>query len=270
MASAPSRPTLPPWAALQRFGAPLLSLSRRELRARYAGTRLGGLWALLQPMATIAIYLTVFVAVMQAGRDVGDARQYALFIVAGLLPFQALGDGLQRACTSLREEKALLESAIFPAATIPLARVVSAAVPELMGLLLLAMACAIWGGGGGLALAALPLLWLGRMGLTAGLALWVSVISVFVSDVTELLGFVLVALLFLTPIFYTASQAPAALQAMAWLNPLQPVVDAYRDVLLHNRWPWQPGLSLLAWAVLALASGIWVFNRALAAMRDEL
>jgi lipopolysaccharide transport system permease protein len=269
----PPRPILPTansWATLRRAAVPLLALSQRELKIRYAGTWLGGFWAVLQPLVLIAIYLTVFVIVMQAGRDAVDARQYALFIVAGLLPFQALADGLQRACGSLRQDKALLEMADFPAMTIPLARVIGAAVPEILGLALLVVACSVWGEGVGFAIMALPILCLARLGLAAGMALWISVIAVFVTDMTEVLGFALVALLFLTPIFYAAQDAPALLAALLWLNPLHSVTEAYREVLLHNRWPWGQALTLLVWVVACATTGRWVFDKALGAVRDEL
>lgn len=268
MSAAPARP--PAGAALGTLLAPLVTLARRELQTRYAGTRLGRIWALLQPLATMAIYLTVFVLVMGGGRDTVDARQYALFILAGLLPFQALADGLQRACGSLRQDKPLLEAATFPAEAIPLARVVGGALPELLGLLLLGLACAVWGPGLGVSVLALPLLWLGRVGLTAGLALWISVIAIFITDTGEILGFALTALLFLTPVFYGIDQVPAWLHPLLWINPLHHVVEAYRDVLLESRWPWGHGGALLLWVLLAVVSGRWAFGRCLDAVRDEL
>lgn len=263
------RPTL---RLLRRVAVPLWALSQRELKARYAGTRLGTFWALLQPLATLGIYLAVFVLVLHGDRSGTQAREYALFILAGLLPFQTLADGLHRACGSLRQDKPLLEAANFPAAVIPLARVLSSAVPGLLGLLLLALACIAWGpaGGPGAALLALPLIWLGALVLGAGLALWTSLIAVFATDMAEFLGFALTALLFLTPIFYAADQLPPVLAGLLWANPLHHVVEAYRGVLLQAHLPWGHGLALLLWAGLSLGSGLWAFRRVLDAMRDEL
>lgn len=257
-------------AAWSRLITPLGTLARRELQTRYAGTRFGRVWTLLQPLATMAIYLTVFVLVMGGDREPADARRYALFILAGLLPFQALADGLQRACGSLRQDKPLLEAVTFPAEAIPLARVVGGALPELLGLGLLGLACAAWGPGMGWSVLALPLLWLGRVALTAGLALWISVIAVFITDTSEVLGFALTALLFLTPIFYGPEQLPGLLQTLVWLNPLHHVVATYREVLLQGSWPWSHGAALLLWALAAVGSGLWAFRRVLDAIRDEL
>jgi lipopolysaccharide transport system permease protein len=254
----------------KRLWYPLAALTRRELRKRYASTWLGTVWAVLQPLATVAIYLVVFGVVLRYGRAETDALNFALFMLAGLLPFQALAEGLQRACGALREDRLLLQREGFPAEVVPLARVLSAALPELVGLALLVLAALATGHGFSPWLALLPLLVLLRLVITAGLALALSVLSVFVADVTEVLSFALTALLFLTPVFYAADQVPAALQWSLAVNPLHQLVDAYRALLFGGSPPLVQLVWLLAWALLLGAGGIWLFRHGIEPAKDLL
>jgi lipopolysaccharide transport system permease protein len=78
-------------------------------------------------------------------------------------------------------------------------------------------------------------------------------------------------LFYLTPIFYQASSVPPTLQPFFRLNPMVPLVDAYRAVLIGGRWP-NPGslLSFTAVSLVALAIGVAWFRRAIPRFADEL
>src|SRR5438445_13447658 len=105
---APSDARLRATSDIHRYGYTLLALTRREIRKRYARTLLGSLWAVLLPLAMLGIYLTVFGFILRAGQTQAEAWDYALDMLAGLLPFQAFADGLHRACGALREDRSLL------------------------------------------------------------------------------------------------------------------------------------------------------------------
>jgi len=261
-----------PMAPLLRPGSwhMLVALTRRDLRRRYASSRIGTLWAVLQPLGLVGIYLLVFGVVLRHGRSAGDALEFALFMLAGLLPHQATAEGLQRACSALREDKLLLEREGFPVEVIPLVRVLGAAAAEGVGLLLLVAASVASGHAAGWSLLLLPVLVLLRLLLTAGLALALSVLTVFLPDLSELLGFLLTGLLFLTPVFYTVEQMPEMLRWTLPFNPLYQLTSAYRELLFGSGLPWPALLWLCGVAALSVWGGLWLFRRSIAQARDLL
>ncbi|WP_426195259.1 ABC transporter permease [Massilia sp. DWR3-1-1] len=261
-------PLLP--GAFYRYWYPLLALSRRELRKRYATTVFGALWTVLLPLATLAIYLTVFVFILRSGRSDSQAWHFAVNMLAGLLPFQAFADGLQRACPSLREDRALLDREQFPAEVVAASRVLSTSVSEVAGLALLLLAVALHGEPPGPLVLLLPLAIALRILLTVGIGWFVSILSVFIADVAEVLGFVLTAWLFLTPIFYSAEALPPALAWTLTVNPLHHLVSIYRALLVHGPFDSSAVAILLVWAVAAAAAGLWMHRATIDRAKDFL
>ena len=257
-------------AAIHRYWYPLASLSRRELKKRYATTMLGVSWTVLQPLALLAIYVFVFGFVLRSGRAPEDARHFVLYILTGMLPFLAIAEGLQRACTALREDRALLDRADFPAQVVPAARVFSASVGEAVGLALLVVLAPAFGMPLTGWILMLPVLVAMRVMITCGLAWIVSTLALFVSDLAEVLSFMLTAWLFLTPIFYTANDVPEFLRWTTTMNPLHHLVDAYRSVLLKGEAPFPEGAFVVAWAAAIAAAGWWFFRKTLDRGKDLL
>jgi ABC-type polysaccharide/polyol phosphate export permease len=257
-------------ATWRRYWYPLAALVQRDLRKRYAASFLGAAWMVLQPLILLALYLLVFAVILRSGRDASGARGFALYLLAGMLPYLAITDALHRALWALREDRALLERETFPAEILPLARVVTASLPEAVGLVLLIVLAAVIGRPPSGWLIVLPLLVVGRIALTAGLAWILSTLAVFVTDLAEILSLVLTAWLFLTPIFYPADAAPPLLRALLVVNPLYYLVRAYRFVLVDGQNPGGDALALLAGASMCAAFGLWFFHKTIDRSKDFL
>lgn len=253
---------------MHRYWYPLVALVRRDVQKRYASTLLGASWTVLQPLVLLGVYVTVFAFILPTGR--GGARQYVFAILAGMLPYLAIAEGLQRASSALREDRALLDRVEFPAEVVPAARVLGASLNEIIAL----AALVTIGPSLGLSLsgwvAVLPLLVAARIVLTSGLAWVVSILAIFVADLAEVLTLLLTAWLFLTPVFYAADAVPTALQWLLALNPLHHLVEAYRAVLIDGRAPLPEGLFVLGWAVTASGLGLWFFRATLDRGKDLL
>lgn len=257
-------------AAFHRYWYPLMALVRRDVKKRYAASMLGGFWTVLQPLLLLGIYVFVFGFIMQAGRAGEDARVFVIYILSGMLPWLAINEGVHRASQSLREDRALLERETFPGEVLPAGRVITASVSEAVGLVLLVGLALLQGRSPGAWLLALPLLVMVRLALTLGLAWGVSILAVFVTDLSEVLSLLLMALLFLTPIFYPIESVPAVLRHLIVLNPLYHLVTAYQQVIVHGASPFPAAFYALAWAAVLCAAGLWLFRKALDRGKDFL
>jgi ABC-type polysaccharide/polyol phosphate export permease len=249
----------------------LLQLVRRDLRQRTMGTLIGGGWLMAQPLFLLAVYTFVFGTVLRVRFNPDDdSLTFALFLMAGLLPFNGLQESLLRAATSLVNSRELIQKVVLPPALLPLVVVFSTLVTEGIGLLILALAVALIMGEVHLTLLALPLLVAVRISLTLGVAWLVSILTIFIRDLAQALGILLTMLLFSTPILYPASVVPERLSWVFTLNPFYYLVENYRNILIRGEWP---ELSLL-WLALGGAGASWLgwlfFQRAINRARDFL
>lgn len=254
---------------LHRYGYPLAALIRHDLKTRYASTTFGMSWAVLQPLFFLLLYTVVFSVIMQIRFRPDDTTVgAALYLICGFLPYLAINESLHRGSTSLTANRNLLHKMVLPAEILPAAGVLSAAVNEIIGLGLLVIFALYFGVHFSGWLALLPLLVLLRIMLTLGMVWFVSVLNVFISDLGQLLGLLLTAWMFLTPIFYPAQMVPPGLVWLLSVNPLYFLIDTYRAVLLDARSP-LPALPMLCvWACGTVCLGFWFFQRTIERAKD--
>lgn len=243
-----------------RYRNLLLTLTGRELKARYRGSVLGYLWSLVNPILLLAVYTFVFSYVFHP-RDESVAP-YGLFLITGLFPWIWFQTSLVEATASLLANAGLIRKATFPAEILPI-------VPVLANLVHLAFALpvittAFWvfhlrgypvGGPAGLLL---PVITLVQLPMVAGLALGLSALNAHFKDVKDILNNVLALLFFLTPILYRLPSLAAypEIQWVVRLNPLTPFTTAYQQAVFDARVP-EAGLWL---AMLGVSLGSWALG----------
>jgi ABC-type polysaccharide/polyol phosphate export permease len=250
----------------------LRELVKRDFQGRYAGSLLGFVWSLVQPLWMLLLFTFVFSTVMKVS-PVGEVRSgsFAVFLFGGLLPWMALHEGVLRSSTAITDNAALVKKLRFPAEILVLAVVLAALLHEAIAALiyvavLLAVGDFSWGG--------LPLLLLAvplQIGLTLGLGLLVAAVHVFFRDTSQILGMVFNAWFYLTPVVYPLALVPERFRAVLMLNPLTPLVGLYRQAFLGGRMAAVPGTAILALAVAVLLSGgFWLFGRLKRGFADEI
>lgn len=226
---------------------------RREIRGRYANSVLGVSWAIVQPLALLALYTFVFSHVMKV-RFTGDgtATNFPLYLFCGMLPWLAFADGVTRASSVLMEQTPLIKKVVFPIEILPAYLVISALLMEFVGLGVLLVGVVVFSDGLGWSLLALPVIVVLQFMFTMGIAWFVACAGVAIRDVRHLLGVALTLWMFLTPVVYPADMVPARFRWVLAVNPLYYVVQAYRDIVLGHQAPQLSHLAVLA--AMALAS----------------
>ena len=105
----------------------ILSLARRELVARYKGSVLGIIWAVLNPVVMIAIFTFIFAGIF--GARFGGSHSpwdYALYLFCGLLPWTMFQETLQASATTIVTHANLVKRVVFPLEALPIAQALSA------------------------------------------------------------------------------------------------------------------------------------------------
>lgn len=253
---------LPLWQLPRRFDL-ILSLTKRELAARYRGSVLGMLWTLLTPIVMIAIFTIIFSGIFKAKfGDSSSQWDYALYLFCGLLPWNAFQESVQLSSSTIVGHANLVKRVVFPLETLPISLSLAAVVNQMFGTLVLLVAVGILRHEVHATTIFLPIVLIPQLIATLGFAWFVASVGVFIRDIVQGIGLVLMAWMYLTPIIYPESLVPAAYRRPINLNPLTALVRNYRRVLLEGAYPDWTGLAYFAaFAAAAFLLGYWWFAR---------
>jgi homopolymeric O-antigen transport system permease protein len=248
-------------APLARVRTLFVNFFRRELFSRYLGSVSGFAWALLHPLALLAVYHFVFTTVFRAGAM--DGKSFLLFVAVALWPWLAAQEALQRGTVSIGGYAGLIRKIAFPHELVVYASVAATFALQFIGYLVILIVLALFGEPlhfEGLLLA-IPL-WIVLAVAITGVALALSALQVFVRDIEHILVPVLMILMYLTPILYPLSLVPESVRPWVAANPFGYLVGRLRDALLDGRLAiaWSDAIAVAA-AVALFAGGRWVFLR---------
>ena len=239
------------------------TLTRREILSRSRGSFGGALWTILNPLLLMATYFFVFGLVLKSRFENDPSpASFALYFLAGMLPWLAFSEAAGRAPFVLIEYRQLIRKLVFPIEMLPVNLVFSGLVGEAFGLALFTLAFLLIRGYFPWTLIYLPLLLIPQMIFTVAVCWFLSALGAFLRDLTQVIGFLLTIWFFITPICYPETQVPAGARALLTKNPMFILVRSYRAIFLQNRAPeWRPLLELTAISLLlAIAAHAWFYR----------
>jgi homopolymeric O-antigen transport system permease protein len=248
---------------LPRRGDLVFSLAKRELLARYKGSVLGVVWAILTPVVMIAVFTLLFAGIF--GARFGDSSSpwdYALYLFCGLLPWTMFQETLQQSATTIVTHANLVKRVVFPLETLPVAQAFAALGNQLFGTLALLIATivirhqlhptALW----------FPIVLVPQLLLSLGAAWLIASLGVFLRDIAQGITLLLMTWMYLTPIIYPESIVPERLRVFVNLNPFTSLVRSHRRILLDGLAPDWRGLGYVTLiAAVVFIFGYWWFAR---------
>jgi lipopolysaccharide transport system permease protein len=226
----------------------------RDIKVRYKQTVLGVAWAILQPLATAAVF-TIFFG--RIARIPSDGIPYPLFAYSGLLVWTFFAQGVSGSSISLVGSANLITKVYFPRLVVPISAVLAGIVDLVIAFPLLIVMMALYRISPGPTALLLPLIVLLAFVASLGVGLWLSAICVEYRDVRHVVPFLVQLWLFVTPVIYPASKVAPALSRAGFpvwllgLNPMAGVVEGFRAALLGTGT--HVGLLLLTSTFSALA-----------------
>ncbi|MBI5971171.1 MAG: ABC transporter permease [Deltaproteobacteria bacterium] len=236
---------------LYRSRYTLKMLAMRDLKAQYVGSFFGFFWALINPLAQVVVYGVIFGVFFKSTPDpVYRTDSFLLFLLCGIVPWQFLSQAVSASSGVLLSNRNLIKkSPGFPSEILPVTTVISNVISHLIALCLLIAAVVFLTGALSPMLAVIFI----YMFLTAIFALglgWIlSSLNVFIRDVGQVLGLVMMVWMFFTPLFYPPSIFPAKYLFIFKLNPAYHFVEGYRLALLAGRF--EPAGDFIYFAVVS-------------------
>lgn len=209
------------------------SLVRRDLRGRYKGSVLGFFWTFLNPLLQLVVYTFVFSTIMRAGIE-----DYYLFLFVALVPWTYFSTSVSGGSGCITSQQNLVNKIYFPREVLPISHVLSQLINMLLSFLVVIFVLLVSGKGVNLGIWwYLPLIVLQETLLAFGLTMLVSAVTVYFRDMQFLLNVIMMAWQFLTPVMYTVEMVPERLRVIFYLNPMTPIIVAYRDVFYYKQAP---------------------------------
>tara|TARA_R110001583_G_scaffold149372_1_gene301444 strand:+ start:641 stop:1435 length:795 start_codon:yes stop_codon:yes gene_type:complete len=250
----------------------IISSIVNEFKSRFARSKLGGLWMIINPLAQVAIFTLILSKVLAAKLPgINNEFAYALYLMAGTLAWTLFSEVVGRCLNLFIDNGNLMKKMMFPRITLP--AIVSGACllnNTLLFVALLAVFALLGQNPAWVALWLIPLT-LATLGLSLGLGLILGVLNVFVRDIGQVVPILLQMLFWFTPIVYPVNIVPSEMQSLLAFNPLFPIVSAYHDVLVYQQTPDIVSLAFIALISLSLlVLGLFMFRRSAAEMADVL
>ena len=209
------------------------SLIQRDLRGRYKGSVLGFAWTFLNPLLQLCVYTVVFSAIMRAGIE-----DYYLFLFVALIPWIFFSSSLTGGASCIFSQKELVKKIYFPREVLPIAHVTCQLVNMLLSFIVVLAVLIISGKGISLrAVIYLPFVAFVEYLLSLGIAFITSALTVYLRDLEHILIIVAMAWQFLTPVMYGVEMVPERFKPIFMINPMTPVIIAYRDILYYKQPP---------------------------------
>jgi lipopolysaccharide transport system permease protein len=209
----------------------------RQLRSRYKGSVLGFGWNFVIPLLQLVVFWILFGVLLGTRPHTESGEQsYAVFLFVGLLPWTFFANSLQSGAAAIVSNATIVKKVRLPLQLLPAASVLSSLANFLLSLVVLFIVLAVFGPRHLEGVIWLPLLILVQIVMNLGLAYLLAALNVFYRDVEHIVGIVLLAWYFLTPVLF-----PIAILAdrprelfLLQLNPMTGVVVGYQRALLDG------------------------------------
>ncbi|MDR6956347.1 ABC-2 type transport system permease protein/lipopolysaccharide transport system permease protein [Pseudomonas brassicacearum] len=212
--------------------AVLWQLVRQHLILRYRRTALGYLWTLINPLLMMTVTAFVFSTLFKA-----DLKTYAVYLFAGMIPWNCFSGIVTQSGAAFISNEGLIKKIYLPKMIFPLSIALGVLIDSVLSFFALFLIIFAIGGHLTWALLFVPLAYLILFIFSLGIALFVSILTVFFRDLQHIILIAMQAWFFLTPIMY---KNEALIGKVAWLvsfNPVVPFVDMFRAPLTQGVFP---------------------------------
>jgi lipopolysaccharide transport system permease protein len=224
--------------------------TRREIEGRYRGSFLGLFWSFVNPLVLLLIYTFVFGVIFKArwpNAKTNNLGEFAVTLFCGITAYTIFSESVGKAAALVVGVPNYVKKVVFPLEVLPVSTLGAALFHSGISLIILLIARLLMAGDIAWTLVFLPLVILPLLLFCLGLSWFLASLGVFVRDINYTVALVIQVLFFLTPIFYAVENIPEPYRTIIGFNPLTPIVENVRRVVLWGLPPlWA---ELLLWIV---------------------
>ena len=239
---------------------------KKEIRGRYKNSFLGVLWSFLNPLLQLLVYSVIFGALL-AGGD----KTYPIYICVALIPWTYFTTAITQAAFTVIGNADIIKKVYFPREILPVSVVTSGAVNFIISTIIILAFVIFSGVGLSWYILLYPFILLIQYVLLLGIGFIVSSVTVYFRDLEHIIGVVLMAAFYATPIVYKLEQLPHTLQILVNLNPMTHLINAYRDIFYYHQMPnIEILVTLLGISLVLTVVGYFIFKKLQKGFAEQL
>ncbi len=244
-------------ANLQYYLDLVTVVTQKDLKVRYKSYALGYLWSIAHPLALALVFFIAFKVIMRV-----EIEAYALFLIAGMFPWQWFTNSVTVNLTVFLSNAQIIKKVNFPRNVLPFSIVLQDLLHYVLSIPVIVVFMFVYHKAPTPAwIYGIPLLLAAQFILTYGLSLIISSVNLFFRDLERIVTLGLTLLFYFTPIIYPVEMIPARYQPLVHLNPMSPLILAWRGLFLEGTLIWDSlGLSV-AYGLAMLLVGQVVYRR---------
>lgn len=233
-------------------------LAKNDFKKRYAGSYMGALWAMLQPVVTVAMYYIVFDKIMgnSGGRGSGDVP-FVLFLTAGLVPWFYFSEALNNGTNAMIEYNYLVKKVVFKISVLPIIKIIAATFIHAFFVCVLLVVAAVYGYYP--TIYTIQIFYYSACLFIFVLALCYTTcaVVVFFKDLAQIINIALQIGMWATPILWDINGLDSGWVFFLKLNPLVYIVNGYRSAVYERQWFFQDFFSTMYfWIVTVVLFGV--------------
>lgn len=235
-------------------------LAKNDFKKRYAGSYMGAVWAMVQPVVTVLMYWIVFEKVFGGSGPRGDNGlevPFMLFLTAGLVPWFFFSEALTNGTNALLEYNYLVKKVVFKISILPIIKVIAATFIHAFFVLILLIVAFAYGYYPNVY--TLQLIYFSACLFIFVLALSYSTCAlvVFFRDLSQIINIVLQIGMWVTPIMWNIDEFNNGWIKLLKLNPMVYIVSGYRSAIYEHTWFWEDFYSTMYfWIVTVVLFGV--------------
>lgn len=244
----------------------IIDLANKDFKMRYAASYLGAIWAFIQPIVTVTIYILVFQFGLRVAPS-ADGVPYALWLVAGMVPWLFFFEALLSATNSLLEFSYLVKKVVFKISVLPIVKILTALYVHAFFIVVGIVVFFLFGYPLTISIIQVVYYTFAATALVLGLSYITASLVVFFRDLGQIVNIILQFLMWLTPILWKLEDVDVIPANMHWilkLNPVYYIVSGYRDAFIYGTWFFEkPTWTIYFWCFVLVTGvlGIVTFKR---------
>lgn len=216
---------------LFKRAARIFRLAAYDFKSAYAGSKLGALWSVSEPLVTTAVYWFVY-TVAFGGNDVCGIPYY-LWLSVGIAPWFFVSNGLRTVSGAFRDYSFLVKKVMFDTSVLPAVRTISSLISHLVFMVIVTVVCLAEGVSLLNFAYLLPVIIFTTIFIYAAGRIFALVCAKY-KDIQNALAVILNISFWLTPVFWSVDSLSGKLVKIIQLNPAAIIIDGYRNAILHG------------------------------------
>lgn len=235
-------------------------LAKNDFKKRYAGSYLGIVWALVQPVITVLMYWLVFDVIMSgAGMAMrgGTEIPFVLFLTSGLVPWFYFNEAWTNGTLAMLEYNYLVKKVVFKISILPIIKVIGATFTHVFFVCVMLVIAACYGYYPSIYMLQIPYYSFCTFVLVLALSYTTCALVVFMRDISQIINIVLQIGMWATPIMWDFGAISPTWAKLLKLNPMVYIVNGYRDAVYGHSWFFEDFFSTMYfWIITVVLFGL--------------